>query len=142
MTKYYLAHSFASRHQIKEWELEFEKRTGIELLNPFYHVPRPDIEDADAGVTSRRIKPFAQLVNDDLDMIKNSDGIIAIIDENSSIGTPQEMVYAHLWGKPVYTVVTDGRHKHAWLQYHSTKIFTNLNDLEQMLTQQEKSRSQ
>jgi len=37
--KLYLANPFQTRHETREWELETEKVTGIELFNPFYDAP-------------------------------------------------------------------------------------------------------
>ena len=35
------------------------------------------------------------------------------------------MVYGHIYGRQVYSIVTDGRENHPWLIYHSSKLFTN-----------------
>ncbi len=42
--KFYLAHPLKIRHEIRERELEFEKNTGIELINPFYDPKGKDEE--------------------------------------------------------------------------------------------------
>ena len=44
MVKFYLAHHRASRDSIRNWELEFEERTGIELINPFFDSDNVDME--------------------------------------------------------------------------------------------------
>ena len=63
---YYLAHPVRSRRSIRSWEIGFEERTGIKLLNPFYDVPRQDIEDLDNNVVNPRKKEPEVLVQDDL----------------------------------------------------------------------------
>lgn len=135
---YYLAHPFKSRHEVRGWELAFEERTGIPLLNPFYDVPRPDIEDRDAGRENPRTKHYDRLVNDDLELVYGSDGLIAIIDDNFTYGTPQEMVYAKIWGKKIYCVVTNGQENHPWLRFHSTRIFTSREELERVLVEEKR----
>ncbi len=130
----YLAHPLVSRHAVRKWEQGIEKRTSIQLLNPFYDVYRPDIEDLDAGVPNPRIKPPEEVVPDDLALIERTEGLVAIIDGSSSIGTYQEMVYAYLWNKPIYSIVTSGKEDHSWLVYHSTKIFTSKEAFEEWIT--------
>ena len=68
-----------------------------------------------------------------MDAVKNSDGFIAIIEGNNSIGTFQEMVYAYNWKKPIISIVTNGKQQHPWIKYHSTKIFTNYTDFEKWI---------
>ena len=51
---FYLAHPFEARKNVRKWELGFEKRTGINLFNPFYDGDeREDVEKADQD---RRIR--------------------------------------------------------------------------------------
>jgi hypothetical protein len=66
-------------------------------------------------------------------LIFTSDGIIAIIDGSISYGTLHEMVYAHLYGKKVFAVITNGHIGHPWLRHHSTKAFVDLDGLEDFL---------
>jgi len=129
----YLAHPFDARHRIREWELEFEARTGIELVNPFYDAPdRSDVETIDAGRAERyeKLNPHT-LVRKDLLLIEQSDGTVAIIDGSVSYGTIMEIVYAYrVFMKKVYLVIMNGHENHPWLIYHSDKIFTSLDDFE------------
>lgn len=42
-----------------------------------------------------------------------------------------EMVYAKIvFGKPVYTIVTNGKEKHPWLRQHSDRVFASFADFE------------
>jgi nucleoside 2-deoxyribosyltransferase len=120
--KLYLAHPTTSRRGVRAWELQFEKQTGVELMNPFYDTARKDIDNLDNG-TSTRWDVSSDVVNADLDMIKEADGIVALVDGSISYGTTMEMVYAFQWNKPVYVICTNGHADHPWIRYHASKIF-------------------
>jgi len=129
--KWYLAHPCSSRKYVREWELQFEAKTGIELMNPFYDLGKGDDgRFLDTHEENEFKEDFREVVNKDLDAIYSGRGILAVIDGNKSIGTFQEMVYANLAGKPVLAVITDGREKHEWIRYHSRKILTRFDDPE------------
>ena len=51
----YLAHPLKMRHEVREWELDFERQTDQQLLNPFYDVDgREDIKQMDQGIIKPR----------------------------------------------------------------------------------------
>ena len=125
VTELYLANPFISRKKTREWELEFEKVTDVKLINPFYDVERTDILDIDAGRKDRYSVDPDTIVNHDVGLIKKSDGVMAIVDGSTSIGTPMEMVYAYIDSKKVYLIVTNGEEDHPWLKYHACRIFTS-----------------
>lgn len=129
--KLYLAHPVDSRGSVRLWELDFEFRSGIILVNPFYDIPKPHKPNA----TREELYEIASeiSVERDIETIENSDGLVAIIDNNLSYGVPQEMIYARLVNKSVYSLITNGQEKHPWLRYHSTKIFTSYKELEEFL---------
>lgn len=132
----YLAHPFDSRHKIREWELGFEKRTGIILRNPFYDQPdREDVERIDAGRDERYEKLVASdIVRKDLRYMLQCDSLLGIIDGAISYGTIMEIVYAHrCFAMPVYLIVTNGHHDHPWLKQHSDHIFTSFEEAEDCL---------
>ena len=134
MMTLYLAHPFDARKWIREWELGFEKRTNIDLVNPFYDVERRDIEEIDLGRHERYEKINSkELVLRDVNKIYNSDGMISFVTGDLSYGTLMEMVYNHLIDHPNYMYVSNGHQDHPWLKYHSTKIFTDLGELEKHL---------
>lgn len=134
MKEFYLAHALESRKEVREWELRLEKRTGISLINPFYDVPRPDIEAMDAGLAVPLISAN-EIVERDLGLVKKaSDGLVAIIDNSSTVGTIMEIVYAKkVFHHPVYLIVTNGKEKHHWLKYHADKIFTSKEEFEEWI---------
>lgn len=119
----YVAHPIGKRHEVRAWELDFEKRTGIELANPFYDTDRDDIKRIDRGETD----PFDarldanKVVEGDLKMIDGSDGIVAWADRTQpSIGTFMEVWYTFSKGMPVYIVSPDWG-THPWLIYVTRK---------------------
>jgi hypothetical protein len=148
IVSYYLAHPFDSRHRMREWELEMEKKYNIVMINPFFDQDRPDmelIEDNGTTLTSLSTRETRyglsehavnQLVQRDLDLIMDCDGIIAIVDGSLSYGTIQEMVYASLNGSQVLSVISNGHIGHPWLRYHSDYVFENLEKLEEYLGEQ------
>lgn len=125
MTRYYLAHPVLLRHKVRQEELEFEKRTKIELVNPFYDGPEVTaIAPLDAGeITLKQYaarlnvnKKGEQFVLEDLKNIADTDGVVAVIQSGTpTIGTSMELWEAFRTGKPVY-VVTDFS-SHIWLRY-------------------------
>lgn len=128
----YLAHPFDSRYEIRDWELGFEERTKINLINPFFDLEVEVFEKRDVSGASYYAKTdFKGLVKKEIREIYKSDGLIGIVDGKKSYGTLQEMVYACFYLKLVYLVVSNGDHQHPWLVYNSTKIFKNLDNLEE-----------
>src|SRR3972149_5556344 len=106
MLKLYLAHPLEMRKEIRQLELEIEKITGIELINPFYDTERDDIEKIDSGCATRdsaSLNP-ANIVGKDIGQITIADGVVAYLTkETHQIGTICEIWYcsqqAH---KPIY----------------------------------------
>lgn len=132
--KLYLAHPLDSRKQLREWELEIEKRLDIEIINPFYDTNRQDVEMIDSGRKKRYEKlDESKIVQRDVAEIAKSDGIIAMVTGDISYGTIQEMVYANILQKKVYSIITNGHENHPWLKYHSDEIFLNKKDFEEYL---------
>lgn len=138
MIKLYLAHPLDSRHKMKKWEAKIEKQMPfLNIINPFYEVNPEQIRMFDANEIHRDGIDIA-VVQSDIDVIMECDGIIALIDGNISAGTPMEIVYAHLGGKDVIILVTDERMKgHPWLKHHATEFCTTFEELEVILQEYE-----
>lgn len=135
MKKFYLAHARIERLKIRQWELEFEKSTGIELVNPFFDSEGNDkemnhLDQEKYSMISEQEKIL--LVEKDKQAILESDGLISII-SCKSWGTAMEILFAFHHNKPVYLVVENGDHQHPWLVAHSTKIFFSEKQLKQHL---------
>ena len=133
MNTYYFAHPFDSRHRLREWELRVEKELGIELINPFYDVEgRTDVELVDAGRAERYERIDAEeLVKRDLCVLTECNGVIAVVDGSLSFGTIMELVYARIYGKCSYLIVTNGHHGHPWLVYHADFVFRSFEEFEE-----------
>lgn len=132
-TNLYLSHPWKSRAYIREWELYIEKTTGINLFNPFYDEPRPEVAEIDAGTRKDYDLDYNLIVQRDLAAIKKCEGIVAIVDGGTSYGTIMEIVYAFNMGKPVYLICTNAQEKHPWLRYHCLTIFTSFKEFESCL---------
>ena len=122
--RYYLAHPIGTRHDVRKWELAFEKRTGIELGNPFYDTERTDIKAIDEG----RMDPFDpnldsdSIVEGDLKMINERDGTVAMVSRAvPTAGTYYEIWHTFLSKKPVFFITPDsGTHPwHIYIAKHS-----------------------
>lgn len=133
--RFYLAHPFAARHWVREWELALESEGFYDLINPFYDLNRDDVAKIDNGERERYegLSP-EDIVFRDLEAIAESDGVLAIIDGNVSYGTIIEICCAFTglddnpaeWPyKPVWILCTNGHHAHPWLTLFSSQIVTS-----------------
>ena len=143
MVTLYLAHNFLTRKNMRKWELGIEGKYNINLDNPFYDNParaeEMKILDSykDASRQQRDYlssRSSSSIVEDDLEKIRKSDGIVTVI-SNASIGTPMEVFFAaRILRIPVY-VVTKKYASHPWIVEHAAKIFADRKTLEQFLKQ-------
>ncbi len=92
----YLAHPYDSMDKVRKWELEFEKKSGIELINPFFDVKRNDIENKRKGKDRFKYLDAKEIVHRDVAQIARAEGIIAIVDGQVSYGTIMEICYAKM----------------------------------------------
>lgn len=135
----YLAHHLTKRKEIREWELDFEKKYGIQLINPFYDTEnRKDIKMIDQMrdgsqkqlnyLKTRSDADCNWVVELDLSLIRKSDGILAFVEK--SIGTSMEIIMAYRVFKiPVYVITHEHAH-HAWIRSNSTEIFKDKEEFE------------
>jgi len=123
--KLYLAHPFASRAEIRKWELYVEKKYKINLLNPFYDVP-------DQKKKHEETDPV-DIVSKNLKQLRKCKALIGLITDDVYYEVVMEIVYANLYKIPVYLIVMNGDQKHPWLLCHSKKIFTSFRSFEQFL---------
>lgn len=135
---YYLAHPLNMRYEIREWELDFERRTGINLQNPFYDIlgqEREDVKRIDSGdLKARTVRTKAdgvKIVRNDLRLIFNQEGLVAICEKGQeSMGTPMEVFFnAFVLKRPTY-IVSQTLNGHPWLMGLGTKVFNTLPDFE------------
>lgn len=149
MTTYYLAHPFSQRIALRCFEFYLEERYNINLHNPFYdNKQRNDMEKLDAmkeGSKEQReyfkTRDTTNLVDDDLTMIRKSDGIVAFV-LVKSLGTPMEIFFAaYILRIPVY-IVTDKYAYHPWIKKFATKIFSSKKEFEKWVKEEHGERIQ
>ena len=141
MITLYLAHNFLTRKKIRKWELRIERKYNINLDNPFYDNPERAEEmlilDSYTDCSRKQrsylsTRSSYNIVEDDLEKIRKSDGIIAVLND-VRIGTPMEVFYAsRVLRLPVY-VVTRKYAAHPWVIELATKIFASKKELEKYL---------
>jgi hypothetical protein len=134
----YLGHPFRSRDKVREWELKVEKKLGIELHNPFFDTKevREEVKnDGDAEKKGTRLYTgnATEIVKRDLDSLRNSVGMVAVLDGGERYGTIMEIVYGCYFFKPVFIIQSTGHTQHYWLQYHAQKVFSTLREFEHWL---------
>jgi nucleoside 2-deoxyribosyltransferase len=141
MKTFYLAHPFNQRKKIRDFELYLEANYNISLDNPFYdNTQRNDMQKLDAmGEGSKeqieyfKTRDTTNLVEDDLRMIRKSDGLVAFLGEKRMIGTPMEIMYAaRILRIPVYVITADYAY-HPWIKKFATKIFCNAREFERWI---------
>jgi len=134
--KGYLAHPVLSRKTVRKWELQFERKTGIELINPFIDVEREEEENLHASEAGNYDGVKCQdIVNGDLQAIADCNFVVAFVTGQRSYGTIMEICYAYSMNKPVFIICENGHENHPWLKFHSDKIFTNTAQFKEYITQ-------
>jgi nucleoside 2-deoxyribosyltransferase len=127
--KVYIAHPMPTRHRIRDTICPAIQSLGIHTLNPFYNEDgthredRPEIKAIDDGTMGeygvKNIQLAEEIVNRDLEKIRSSDGLVAMLDEEGviGIGTPMEIFYCARWCKKPVFIVTSKYYGHPWLNY-------------------------
>ena len=139
---FYLAHSFPLRSNMRKWQMMMEGEYNIEFLNPFYNnkYERDEMVKLDTIKSKKEQKEYMKswtidkcsgIVENDLSLIRKSDGIVAYF-ETPSIGTCQEIIMGALvYRIPVYIITKDCIY-HPWLRYladiSSGSLFRNRTD--------------
>ena len=115
--------------EVRAWELGFETRTGIHLMNPFFEgIERTEIQKLKEGkITYEQHilrNDYRQFVEDDLKHIVESDGIVAIINDTvPQIGTLIEIDWAYMLHKPIYIIADGFRGQNHWFFRYMSKVF-------------------
>ena len=115
---FYLAHPTVARNEIREWELNVEKKYNINLLNPFLDNYINDSTELKEGDIYAQNLDYKSIVEEDLKAIDRCDGILAVLTENS-MGTAMELFYNSVYlSKPTYMIIEDDKlMHHPWLKY-------------------------
>lgn len=133
MRSYYLAHPFDARKEVREKELEIEKRKHISLMNPFYDYGREDITEIDEGRKEKWAVDPEEIVIPDLHRINVADAVVAVLTGGISVGTIMEIAYAKMYGKRVLVIDLLGLRRHPWIRYHADEIFRSWEEFEEVL---------
>jgi len=135
--KMYLAHPFDTRHKLRQWELEMEKKyPGFELINPFYDVERDEVVGIDEGRLERYQFDPLTIVQRDIGLIEKvcNYNLLAYVTNAFSIGTIIEMTISRLNQRNPRTltlcVCDNGHHEHPWLRQFTTGIFKSHQEFE------------
>jgi nucleoside 2-deoxyribosyltransferase len=132
--KLYLAHNLDTRHEIRKWELQVEKKYKINLLNPFYDSKRSDIDKLDSGKITRwqlNDRRCHALVKRDLKMVDKCEGILAFV-THGVIGTMLEIGYARATGKKIFVISKDYI-MHPWIRVYANYRFATKEEFEEWL---------
>jgi len=135
---FYLAHNFHIRKQIRKWELKMEGKYNVQLDNPFYDNPKRAEEMVIIDKLKERSKEQREylrtrsaynIVEDDLEKIRKSDGIIAFA-QNLRVGTAMEIFFAGRILRITVIVLTRRHKNHPWITQHAQTIVGNRRQLE------------
>ena len=126
----YLAHSVWERERGKAMQRVLED-DGFTVFNPFYPPTgtRKEVEDLDLGIR----KPWAMpephraehIVMSDLEGVRTSKLVAAIIPDKRTIGIPCELMYAWLNHIPIIAMTPEDMRGHPWLQHLCRGVFTH-----------------
>lgn len=143
MKMWYLAHQLKYRQAVRKIEIRLENTYKINLLNPFYDTGRVDLDKLVSGEIKTpydlTLQECKNTVENDLQWIRNSDGLLAIIKDHETIGSFMELFYASMiLEKPVYIVCSDKSIvNHLWIRALSFKVFKNIKELESYFIENE-----
>lgn len=136
MKQFYLAHQLKHRYKVYEIQKQLEYYSDLSIINPFYDRVRKEIEDMDKGNLTRYEIPLErcrEIVDSDLENIKNSDGVICILFDVEALGSYMEIFYAsYVCGLPVY-LISPNEHlrNHVWLKVMCYKIFSTVEEFQE-----------
>jgi hypothetical protein len=146
---FYIAHTFSERVFVRDELIPKLHKLGVDTLNPFYEADgswkegRPEIKIADLGGQTPKWKRTVEsrsvdIVETDLDLIREADGIIAYMPEGST-GTTCEIwtcggIFKWLekvgyplkefMNKPVFLITTSSRLlMHPWISYATRGVY-------------------
>lgn len=118
----YLAHPFAQKVEGKRIQTELEA-LGLEVINPFERGEQA-IYEAKLGHDGDGLnaQDCADIVRMDLEKIDQTDGVVALLIDNASIGTIMEIFYAgHVVKHPILSLAPTPRYsEHPWIRFYTT----------------------
>ena len=139
--KLYLAHSFSKMVEVRDWQLAFQaKYPSIKLHNPFFdgierELVQPFLKGEITTEQYLHTPEYQKYVQDDIQHIRDSDGVIAFIYPNvTQIGTMVEIDTGWLANKPLY-VISESRfaREHWFIKYMGAKTFSSPKKFEEFI---------
>lgn len=125
MKTYYFAHSCQLINTARRWQLKIEGRYNLKLTNPFLCNDFESVDLIKNLKTKRKLIAYTKtlsidlctkIVERDLELLRQSDGLIALFGDYTA-GTMMEiMTAAYLYKIPVFIICGEFRF-HPWLQY-------------------------
>lgn len=124
----------------------YEKTYNIKIVSPFYEIYRKEIIILDSLKTKKDVLAYKktwthkmkkQIVELDLELIRECDGILAYI-PYPTIGTSMEIQFAHDIKKPIYVISRKRYSEHAWVSAYKTEVFPTFLSFGKWLLQKEK----
>lgn len=141
--KLYLAHDLYRRKELRIYQRRMNFLSiKYKLINPFYDRNRYHIKLLDSGKANRwefGIVECKDIVKHDKEMIRECDGVVAVItDNNFHVGTILEIGYADCLKKSIKPnfkiyVVSKKFYNHPWIRTYADKRFKNLDELAEFL---------
>lgn len=145
--KLYLGHPTESKEKIRKWQLSFQQRTNIALINPFFEAspldPKTEKMGADKYLKMNDELIF-KIVQKNLETISDKEiiGAVFIVDNSYTIGTFAEMMANKLMGKLNFTIITHANphyKKHPFFLYLSDRIFHSPKEFEDYIQKNKKN---
>lgn len=137
--QFYLAHPYFMYEQIRAWELEAEKRVGIDFYNPFYDgkMQQDEFKKLNENPALRLDRSWIdteKIVPPDLKYIADKKGLVSIFSNVPMAGTPMELFFAALLVKiPTFSLGLD--FISPWMVHHTSKkqVAKSFDELESQL---------
>ena len=138
MKRCYWAHPWTLRKELADWaETVNGSQEIIQLIDPFHHNVRPEIQEQDRGERGHfemSDDESYNIVEQDLALLCSCDMAMAYVSNEVSVGTHMEIVYARkLYAIPVWVIGLDGLDRHPWVIEHSEFIVQSLAEMEEAL---------
>lgn len=123
----YLAHPLHARHFVrKNYESVLDELDFV-VINPFEDEMKEyadrDVLDIEESVRD----DFHGIVTRDLIKLQAADMVFVVLNQGLRIGSTMEIVYAHLYHKPVVALVAKPDQYHPWLLEHCAVVTTKFN---------------
>lgn len=137
--KYYIAHPFNSREEVKEWAAGLVIRhPTVKIINALDdNESNEDFQPDDKNTAEYYAKlgedQHIGIVERDIELLLGCNACIAIINGQTSFGTIMEIVYAYINDLPIYLISTNDQKNHPWLKYHATNSFDTHEEFETFL---------